>query len=409
MDITRRTLLEIAALALGAPAVPRADGQSPLQDAEHRAADAIRSYSAEGFHRTGTSVDRESADRLAALARSAGADATLEAFELSRVDPVACYVEINDSERIEGLPMFDGPFTPPNGVGRAIGPLDTERPIALLQTAPNGEAPLRTVRLASRHRAIVVATLGGRPGLCPVNAAWFTEPFGPPVIQVSGESLPRLQTAAAGGDKVHVVSHVSRQHATAMNVVAAFDGSSAGLSPVCVMTPRSGWHANAAERGGGLACWLEAIRAVANERHDRAVLFVASSGHELGHLGLHSYLDRRPGLAATAFAWVHLGANIGASTGATRMTPSDDRLADAAVRALTPYRLGTIARGPVAQVAGEAATIREQNGRFVSFIGQNAWFHNPRDLWPDTVDIAAVARFARGIADLTLALARTPS
>ena len=147
------------------------------------------------------------------------------------------------------------------------------------------------------------------------------------------------------------------------------------------------------------------MRAVAAARTARTVRFIASSGHELGHLGLHGYLDRNAGLAQKAVAWVHLGANIGASTGDTRMTPSDDDLASAAVRALKPYALDTIGRAPASQVAGEAATIKEQNGRFISFIGQNAWFHNPKDLWPDAVDIAVVARFARAVADLTVALA----
>ena len=78
-----------------------------------------------------------------------------------------------------------------------------------------------------------------------------------------------------------------------------------------------------------------------------------------------------------------------------------------AVRALKPYGLDTIGCGPAAQVAGEAATIKEQNGRFISFIGQNAWFHNPRDLWPDAVEIATVARFARAVADLTVTLAQS--
>jgi hypothetical protein len=59
-------------------------------------------------------------------------------------------------------------------------------------------------------------------------------------------------------------------------------------------------------------------------------------------------------------------------------------------------------------VGGEAATINEAGGRFISFIGANAWFHNPHDLWPDTVDVRAVARFARAIADLTLSFANTP-
>ena len=87
------------------------------------------------------------------------------------------------------------------------------------------------------------------------------------------------------------------------------------------------------------------------------------------------------------------------------MTASDDRLRDAALRALAPHGLEKIRQSPAAQVAGEAATIKEAGGRFVSFIGSNAWFHNPRDLWPDAVDVAAVARFARAAADLTLSLA----
>ena len=91
------------------------------------------------------------------------------------------------------------------------------------------------------------------------------------------------------------------------------------------------------------------------------------------------------------------------------MTPSDDRLRDAALRAFAPHGLDTIRQSPGAQVGGEAATIKEQGGRFVSFIGRNDWFHNPRDLWPDAVDVQAVARFARAAADLTLSLANTPA
>jgi hypothetical protein len=214
-----------------------------------------------------------------------------------------------------------------------------------------------------------------------------------------------VQDAAARGASARVVAEVNRTPATAYNVVAAIEGSRRDLPPVCVMTPRSGWHANASERGGGLACWLEAMRAAARARHERTVLFVASSGHELGYLGLQGYLDRRRDLAATAFAWVHLGANIGASTGQTAISTSDDALGEAAARALTPYGLGSIRRTTPSQVAGEAATIAEEHGRFISFLGQNAWFHNPGDLWPDTVDIAAVARFARAVADLTISLA----
>jgi hypothetical protein len=407
VQLTRRELLELAGgLAVALPDAARGRDADSLEDTQRRAADVIRAYSAEGIHRTATAVDRSSADRLLGLARAAGAKPSLEAFELSRVDPGACFVEI-EGTRIEGLPMFDGTFTGVDGVVAPLGPIERGADIAFVQTPPNGDAALHRMRVASRHRAIVAVTMGGKPGLCPVNAASFTKPFGPPVLQVGSEHFEAIRDAAADGRTVRVVAPVKRQRVDAFNVVATFAGTRADLAPVCVMTPRSGWHANASERGGGLACWLETMRAVAAARTARTVRFIASSGHELGHLGLHAYLDRNAGLAQKAVAWVHLGANIGASTGDTRVTPSDDDLASAAVRALKPYGLDTIGRGPAAQVAGEAATIKEQNGRFISFIGQNAWFHNPKDLWPDAVDIAVVARFARAVSDFTVSLAKS--
>jgi hypothetical protein len=399
VQLTRRQLFEVAAMLSLAP---------PVDDLETRVADTIRAYSAEGHHRTGTTVDRGSADALLARARATGAAPSLQPFDLMRVDTAGGFVQIQ-GRRIDGLPMFDGPFTDAAGVSGGIGPIGAGQPIGWTRIAPNGEAALRRMREGSRHSAIVAVTVGGKPGLCPVNAGWFSEPFGPPVLQVSSEHLEAIESAAAAGLDVRVTAHATRTSAQAVNVVAEVRGTDPAQPPVCVMTPRSGWHANASERGGGLVCWLETMRVVAHSRPRRTVKFIASSGHELGHLGLHDYLRRNPSLAREAFAWVHFGANIGASTGDTGMTPSDDRLRDAALRVLAPYGLGTIRQSPAAQVAGEAATIREGGGRFVSFIGANAWFHNAGDLWPDAVDIQAISRFARATADLALQLANTPA
>jgi len=375
-----------------------------LDETAARAADVVRGYSAEGIHRTGTAVDRASADRLLALARAAGAAPSLEPFALARVDPIAQLVEI-DGRRIDGLVTFDAPFTAADGVSGALGAAGSDRPIGFARVPPNGEAALARIRRGSRHRAIVVATIGGRPGLCPINAGSFTTPFGPPVLQVSSEHADALDAAAQAATPVRVVAQAERTHATAYDVVAAIDGRRRDLPPVCVMTPRSGWHANASERGGGIVCWLEALRAAASARAPRGIRFVASSGHELGYLGLRADLDRNPSLARDAFAWVHFGANIGASTGEVAVSCSDTALAAAARSALAGYGLDGIRQTPAAQVGGEAATISEHGGRFVSFIGSNAWFHNPRDLWPDAVNVNAVARFARACADLTIALA----
>jgi hypothetical protein len=231
------------------------------------------------------------------------------------------------------------------------------------------------------------------------------------VLQVSSEHAVALEAASASRLEVHLLAPATRRRARAFNVVSEIRGTHPALAPVCVMTPRSGWHANASERGGGLVCWLETMRAVTKTAGgvQRTVRFIASSGHELGHLGLHDYLHRNPTLAREAFAWVHFGANIGASTGDIGMTPSDDRLRDAALRAFAPHGFEKIRQSAAAQVFGEAGTIGEAGGRFVSFIGANAWFHNPNDLWPDAVDVPAIARFSRAAADLTVLLASTPA
>jgi hypothetical protein len=405
--MTRREWLEVAALlAIGRRASAQSPDAKALDAAARRAADVIRGYAAEGIHRTATPVDRASADRLMTLARAAGAAPALESFELSRVDPVAAFLEIG-GRRIDGLPMFDGAFTGAEGVRGAIGAPGSDRPIALTKVSPNAEAELRKHRDGSRHRALLVVTTGQRPGLCPVNAAYFSQPFGPPVLLVGSEHAELIEQAADADQTVRLVAQAARTPATAFNVVATVGGTKPALKPVCVMTPRSGWYQNASERGGGLACWLETLMAVQAARPQRTVRFVASSGHELGHLGLHAFLRRNPALAGGALLWVHLGANIGASTGPTTMTCSDESGQAAALRALGAYGLADLPRSAAAQVGGEALTISQSGGRFISFIGRNAWFHNPRDQWPDAVDLQAVARFACATSDLTLALANS--
>jgi hypothetical protein len=79
------------------------------------------------------------------------------------------------------------------------------------------------------------------------------------------------------------VAQVERTPARACNVVTKVVGLDQSLPPLVVMTPRSGWWNCAAERGGGIVCWLEIMQAVHSDGPMRDVYFVASSGHELVH------------------------------------------------------------------------------------------------------------------------------
>src|SRR6476469_4972927 len=104
------------------------------------------------------------------------------------------------------------------------------------------------------------------------------------------------------------------------------------------------------------------MRAVSGIRPIRDVLFVASSGHELGHLGLDAFIERRGGVVPQAKAWIHLGANIGAALGAANILQgSDDEVEAMMADAMTKAGLRIDRRHPrgVAPL-GEAANVHRE-------------------------------------------------
>jgi hypothetical protein len=222
----------------------------------------IRAYEEQGGHRTGTEVDGKSGDWLANEVRQLGLEPAREEFSLSRVDPVAASLVVN-GRRIEGLPLFDGTFTGPAGIEGILGTLGSAAPIGLGEMAPNAAAAgaLGEARRQMQHRAIVAVTRGLRPGFSPSNADSFLRPFGPPVLQVASEEAPFLADCARQGAKVLLTAQAERVQAEAFNVTTKIAGTDKSAAPLVVMTPRSGWWSCGSERGGGLACWLEIMRA----------------------------------------------------------------------------------------------------------------------------------------------------
>jgi hypothetical protein len=177
------------------------------------------------------------------------------------------------------------------------------------------------------------------------------------------------------------------------------------------MTPRSSWWQSTAERGGGLVCWLETLRALIAAPPAPNVIFTANSGHELGHLGLEVFLARQPGWAGPATdggaLWVHYGANIGAAGAELSIMSAAPDLAALAASELTragqpPGRIAPSDFVP----SGETRDIHRAGGRYVTLVGANQWFHLPDDRWPHAVDSTAIARIAAGAAAMVATLTR---
>jgi hypothetical protein len=401
-------------------------------DLEARIARVISEYERQGFHRTGSDVDRRSGDWLYEQARRIGSAPARESFELNRIDPEACHLAI-ETRRVDGLPLFDGTFTDGLGVRGRLGPIDSDAEIGLVEAPPNTAAAgaLGDARREHRHRGLVCVTRGGRPGLCPSNADSFLRPYGPPVLQISSEHSSFLSELAQRRPQVTLLAAVRRRTARAFNVTARIAGQSPALAPLVVMTPRSGWYSCASERGGGIACWLELMRMFISRQPTRDVVFVASSGHELGHLGINVFVEQRPAIVANSIGWFHLGANIGAAIPAgsttqlaetaerrhatpvaspgTTIQASDDEFEALLAGAMTAADLRIGRRNPRGTVpGGEAEVVHRGGGRYVSVIGSNALFHNPEDRGPQVVNVGEVARFVRALAAVAEELSYTP-
>jgi len=375
---------------------------------QQRIAALIHAYAGQGFHRTGTDVDQASGEWLAGAAGDIGLRPMLEEFSLRRIDIRDASLTL-DGRKIEGLPLFDGGFTGPTGIEGRLGSLGSGAPIAFAELAPNAAdaGALGEARRQNLHQAIVVVTRGARSGFCPSNADSFLRPFGSPVLQVGSEHASFMADCAQRNAKAVLTAHVERAQIRAFNVVVSVSGANTSLAPLVVMTPRSGWWSCASERGGGLACWLEIMRAVRDAKPVRDVLFVASSGHELGHLGLDAFIERRPGLVSQAKAWIHLGANIGAAQGpANILQASDEEMEQMMAAAMTEAGLRIDRRHPRGlEPLGEARNIHRKGGRFISIIGKNDLFHSPDDRGPEVIDLDVIARFAGAFASVATALA----
>ncbi len=408
--ITKRRFIQTSMLAALLPIKLRLQAEENTM--QNRVAEIISEYASQGIHRTGTDVDNQSADWLVKRIESLGVTATDTVFDFERVLPIRNQLSIADST-FSGVPMYDCKYTNENGITGSIGELGSNADIGVIMALPLASSPggrlLRAAREEGKHKAIVVVTDSQLPedGVAPQNAEDFLAPFGPPVLQVANRHWADVQSAIKNEAQAKLVLHCEYTKATARNIEAKIAGSNPSLAPIVVMTPRSGWWANASERGGGIAAFLEIMLAVNASAPKRDVIFTANTGHELGHTGLDLFLQKNPKLIKDAHIWMHLGANFAATFGSqVRLQYSDDD----AVASLAPWlKENVVTPGMVTPTGqrplGEARNIYDGQGRYVSILGRNGLFHHPADQWPHAVDVKLTTKWVKAFTQLAIALA----
>jgi hypothetical protein len=381
-------------------------------DGEARAAEWLAAWDKQGIHRTATEGDEAGADWLIGEAARLGTAPACEEFAIDRLDPVAAYLEI-DGARIAGVPVFDAPATGGDGVTGPLGLIGSEAAIAVAELSPRVvyTSDYQRLRREGKHRGLVIVCQGEQPGLGLLNAEQFRHPYGAPAIQIPSEARETLFAAAARGASARLVAASRRTFARARNVVITVSGGDPTQAPLVVMTPRSSWWQSTAERGGGLVCWLETLRALVAAPPACEVVFTANSGHELGHLGLDDFIARRPGwdrpVAEGGAVWVHYGANIGAVGGELSVQSGSADLAALTAAELTRAGAKLDRIAPASSVpSGETRDIHRAGGRYVTLVGTNPLFHLPDDRWPHAVDPARIARTAAAVARLVVSLTR---
>jgi hypothetical protein len=138
----------------------------PFDEAKARAVTWLTAWDSQGVHRTRTTGDEAGARWLADEAAGLGVEVASEVFTLDRLDPVACYLEL-DGERIPGVPVFDAPATGADGVTGTLSLRDREDGILVAQLSPRSvyTGEYEKLRCNTAHRALVIVCTGERPSV----------------------------------------------------------------------------------------------------------------------------------------------------------------------------------------------------------------------------------------------------
>ena len=362
-----------------------------MNDAERH----IRAYEEMGIHRTGREADNTTTWWMIEELRKVGVDADPQTWRFPRVEIHDASIRFGGWD-IPAVPTFDSAFTDHHGLTGTLR-ADNGPGIVVWEFKPDDQERMAagiysSFELARQDGADGIILVMGDPDGQPVlrNAERPLDPIELPVLQVAPIDAGPLLDAV--GSEITMISDGGRVDAPADNVIGTIPGTDPDAAPVVLMTPKSGWYTCAAERGGGIAVWLEVAGRIAADPGRRSLNLVASSGHELHHLGLDHYIRQLGDAAHNVHAWMHLGASIGSRNGQAAYAASDDELFNVATDALNARGLERRAF-PVGNAGyGEARNIGEINGRFASFLGGHPYFHSPLDTYDRCVDPDSLAR-----------------
>lgn len=188
--------------------------------------------------------------------------------------------------------------------------------------APNGLARLslpydRGAYLNDSHRAKLVEVFAQKPKavlldiahpsgeIFTYNVDQASKPWPVPVLLVAPKDTAMLKP---GAEATVSVRAAYRRDVKGRNIIAKLDRGRGRW--LVISTPVTSWFTSTCERGPGLAGFLAMARLAKQRFTQHDLLFVATSGHEIGHGGMEVFMkDGAPSPKATA-AWAHFGSSL---------------------------------------------------------------------------------------------------
>jgi len=383
---------------------PKDAARSPLSGSELH--DIVKQYAALGDHRTGSEVDRRTADWLASLLRQAGLQVEIQDFEVPQFQLRAASLKIA-GQNVECFPVW-----PPKATERpVVAPLTVASAaslygkIALITENPRlrrDEVVLLQRLVAAGAAGAVILDARGEGTIHAPNVPRMGEPPEIPMLYGANNDRESLSSAAQRGDEVELfIDGEFQPHAKARNVVATLER---GPKRIVVSTPYSGWFRCGGERGSGLAMFVALARWAASHETEFSYTFVANSAHELGYAGMTAFLEHQAPEPGAVVCWLHLGANVALllearpadGARATRLfttNPAWEPLLTSLFRDVPWVRVsgGREPSGELALVAPKGYTALNLAG------GGNRWMHSPQD-GPETTGPDVLQPLAHALA-----------
>lgn len=325
--VSRRQILAGGALATAAPLLPVSAIAHDAQKSGQLMCDVER-YAALGSKRAGDKADMAVGAWLEREMQALGFDCARHQIDVPWFEPAEARFAIGETN-FGILPVGIPTQTPREGLVGTIRIFGDPPDKSALATAKQNQEPFIALAILPYARwssaatpviektitacrdagaiAVLLATTGPTGKAIMLNASGAGPVFDIPLATIGSTDAGKIATSDIRKGRFYL--HGSAGRRPAFNLLARKKGTNG--RHLIVSTPRSGWFACGAERGPGIAIWLELARQIAKDVGVDAT-FLCTSGHEYENLGAEHLIDEALPPPADTSLWLHLGAGFAA-------------------------------------------------------------------------------------------------